>query len=265
MTFDINKLKNIANEAAKTSSVDMSESSSGGGAAQTWPVGNYRGRIVEVVEFGMQPQEYQGERKAPSRELRLGVMLFPNKRVKELYGEDVAPKVVRSRDIKVSNNSRAGAKAIFDRLNVGGDATNFAQFIGDAYKFKLDDYVSKAGRKSQVIDWSVTSAAIDDDTGKPLSVPEAPEAAYTMFLFDQPSKEMWDKLHIPGVTEQGKSKNFIQEKILAALDYKGSALEALLRGTVLPEPQGALVEQEDFAGEDDIPEMPEPPTVDDEY
>lgn len=239
MTFDINKLKSIANEAAELDSVNMSETTTGGGGgAVNWPAGVYRGRVVEVVEFGLQPQEYQGETKSPSREVRLGVMLFPNQRVKQELGVDVKPKIVRSRPLKVSTNGKAGGKAVFDRLNVTGEYKGFVQFIGDAYRFVLKDYVSKAGRKSQVIDWAATTPAIDDETGKRLAVPEAPEESLVLFSFQKPDIAMWNRLKIDGVREDGSSKNYIQETILSALDFKGSAVEAMLagEGVELPEP-----------------------------
>lgn len=266
MTFDINALKSAANEAAKVAPVDMSETGTGGSANVDWPEGVYRGRIVEVVEYGLQPREFDGAKKTPSRSLRLGVMLFPSTKVREALGGEASPKIVRSRELHLSNHGKAGAKQIFDRLNVNKTYQHFAQAIGDAYKFTLRNHVSSTGRKSQVIDWASTQPALDDDTGKPLAVPEAPADAYTLFLFDNPSREMWDKLRIEGKREDGTSKNFLQEKILSALDFRGSALEAMLNGGKDAKPLPSLPEPvEDDADLDvGLDELPEPPT-DDEY
>ena len=57
-------------------------------------------------------------------------------------------------------------------------------------------------------------------------------------MWSNPTKETWDSLFIDGTTEiknadgtvENKSKNWVQETVLSATDYGGSALEQLLHG-----------------------------------
>jgi len=55
-----------------------------------------------------------------------------------------------------------------------------------------------------------------------------------MFLWNSPELEDWNALYIGGTTDDGKSKNFIQDAILAAVDYHGSPLAALLGSGSIP-------------------------------
>jgi hypothetical protein len=71
-------------------------------------------------------------------------------------------------------------------------------------------------------------------------IPVAPQISPTrLFLFQRPTKETWDSLFVDGtrtVKEGDKevevSKNRLQEMIMSATDYPGSALEALLIGQI---------------------------------
>ena len=65
-------------------------------------------------------------------------------------------------------------------------------------------------------------------------------SAFRLFLWDVPSKEMWDSLYIDGtypakiddktkaVIYPERSKNVIQEKILSAVNFKGSPLADII-------------------------------------
>jgi len=77
---------------------------------------------------------------------------------------------------------------------------------------------------------------LDPVTRQPYPIAEAPDDMYRLFLWRRPTKEAWDSLYIEGEYE-GKSKNRIQEQILAALDFQGSPLQQLLMSsgvTALP-------------------------------
>ncbi len=225
--------------AAAATSVDMNEAVSGGGG-RLIPAGAYVGRLCEYVDLGLQPQEYQGKAKDPAPNIRLGAALF--------YSDpenptEPAPYVLRSSDMSISRNEKAGTFKAFAALNVKRDPNikHFAQFLGQAFIFHVEIRKAKAsGREYNVIVWDKTGPAIDALSKQPYDVPQLDDSFYRVFLWDHPTKEDWDALFIEGQNQEGKSKNFIQETILGALDYQGSALQLLLEGgTALNQPAQA--------------------------
>lgn len=252
-------LQAAARKASEQSSVDMREETTT--TQKLWPDGVYRGRVAEVIEYGIQAQRpYQGQEKAPAEEVQLRIMLFPNNVVKKALGDDVKPLLIRVWPLAVYNSPRSKSKQVFDLMNTTGDARNFREFIGEAFRFKLVTRTNSKGNKFQDIDLKGTLPAVDEETGKPLPVPEVPEDKLTLFTFNSPIKEMWDRLKIEGTRPDGTSKNFIQEKILAALNFKGSDVDRMLAGgdVVIPE----AVADTSSEGFDSLPE---PPTEDDDY
>jgi hypothetical protein len=65
-------------------------------------------------------------------------------------------------------------------------------------------------------------------------------AATDLFLFSwaKPTLAAWQAMFIEGTNDQGKSKNWQQEKIAGAIDFAGSPLEALLVANGQPIPKG---------------------------
>lgn len=249
-------LQQQAKQASSASNVDLREEATTRSVVM-WPAGIYRGRVVEVIELGLQPQTFEGQAKPPAEEVQLRVMLFPNQLIKKELGDDVQPLMIRLWPLAVRNSSRSKSKISFDRMNHTGEAKHFREFIGEAFRFKLGVRVDSTGKQFNFIDLPNTLPAIDEETGKPLAVPEAPDDKLILFTFHSPMKEMWAKLKIDGAKTDGTSKNFIQEKILAALNFKGSDVDRMLQGGS----KEAALKVEDVTSED---ELPEPPT-DDEY
>src|SRR5699024_12564062 len=99
-------------------------------------------------------------------------------------------------------------------------------------------------REYNVIDWSKTTAAVNPVTRQPYELPEIDDALKVVFLWNNPVKEMWDKLYIEGENDNGESKNFIQDEIVNAKNFHGSAVDLMLRGggAPLPNPVEAKAE-----------------------
>lgn len=221
-----NKLAQIQALAQQQAAVaeNMNEVEKGGGG-KLLPKGRFLGRIVEYIDCGVQPQEFQGKAKEPAAEFRLGVALW-GEGVSE---PDGSPYVLRPFPLALSRFERSTAYKAFKALNWQGNAaiTHFAQFVGMPFIFTLDHHTSKQGKVSSIIKWELTTGAVDPISGQPYPVPEVADDLYRVFLWDFPTLEDWDALHIDGTNDDGKSKNFIQEQILGALNFKGSPLEQL--------------------------------------
>lgn len=166
----------------------------------------------------------------------------------------------------ISKNGKSAHFKLFSKLNgaYGGKYVHPAQLLEcDGWIARIvhrfgkddtnDDGTPKAGAKPTGIqlktrgDGSWTFAAPyreDAETGErtKLKVPEllGGTASRKIFLWDQPNQACWDSLFIEGERDEkdasgketGKkvSKNWIQETILKAVNFKGSALDTMLSG-----------------------------------
>lgn len=242
----LEKLGNLVNEAAEIAAVNMSETGTGGGAGKVLETGMYPARLVEYVEHGKQKNQYEPSK--PPRdiaELRFAVWEI---------GEDGAmegPYFVGSFGQTISNHERAGLKQFFDKMNWRNDATkkHTAQFLGADCFLKVE----KRQNKAKTAEYNVAvitevQPPRDPMTGQPYTFPELDDDTYRLFLWDKPTKETWESLYIEGTNDKGESKNFIQERIMKAVNFPGSALEQLLLSSGVDIPAPAL--------EQAVPEAP---------
>lgn len=222
-------LNALIDAAVAVQDVDMTQESTGGGGG-LMPEGFALARLVTYVELGSQPQEFQGQKKAPAGEFKVGFKLFG--------GPDNCydGRFISTFDTAISNNPKSGAKKLFSRLNWAGDLKHIAQALGRAYLVPIKVVTNATTKKeSNRLDVGGILPPIDPVSKSQYAVPEVTEADLTYFFFNAPTKETWDKLFVDGKWDDGKSKNRTQEKILSALDFPGSLLEQLLAGTVLPD------------------------------
>lgn len=225
MSAVLQQLQQLAAQQAAVAP-DMNEAQKGGGGSKLLPVCYAMGRIVEYIDLGTQPQEFQGKAKEPADEFRIGVALWGE----GITNEDGTPYVLRPYSIAVSRFEKSNTYKMFKALNYTGnpDIKHFAQFVGQAFLFKLEHHTNKAGKVSSIINWAGTLPPYDAISKAAYPVPEAPDDLYRLFLWDFPSIEAWNSLHIEGQNDDGKSKNFIQNSILGAINFEGSALHNLL-------------------------------------
>lgn len=229
MSTKLQAMRAMAEQAAVESGIDMNEATKGGGG-RLLPEGYAFGRLVEYIEFGMQPQEFNGQAKQPALEFSLGFALWGQ----GYQNDDGTPYVIRTFSIALSRNEKARSFKMFKALNWKGTAKTYGQLIGEPFLVKIHHVDKSKSDKTKVsrIDLDGFLPPLDPVTRQPYPIPEAPDDAYRMFLWTQPTKEGWDSLHIDGVHDDGKSKNRIQEQILAALDFEGSPLQAMLAGAI---------------------------------
>jgi len=231
MSFDT--LNSLLEEVIATQSVDMLETSTGGGAG-LMPAGYAMARLVSYIEFGKQPQEYNGKAKAPADEIKVGFKLFGGEN--NCYDG----RFISTFELALSNNEKAGAKLLFQKLNWKGDMKHFAQGLGRAYLVPITVHKNQQGKESNRIDLKQILPPIDPVSKAMYPIPEVAVSDLRYFFFNKPTKETWDALFVEGNWDDGGSKNKVQEKILSALNFPGSALEQLLSGVVLPDTAEAV-------------------------
>lgn len=238
----------LANEEAETG-IDMNEATAGG--SRLLPQGYAFARLVEYIELGKQPQEFGGQKKDPALEVSLGFALWgkPPGSEETYHNEDGTPYIIRPYSFALGRNEKATAYKLFKALNWDGTAKNFAQLLGRGFLAKI---VHKPKSKTDAtlvarIDFAGFLPPNDPATGAPYPIPEASDDLYKLFLWNRPTKAGWDALFIEGQYEAkdgkpAKSKNRVQETMLAALDFQGSALQALLleNGVAVPQPSVAV-------------------------
>jgi len=225
MSAKLAALQALAAQDVAESGIDLNEAVKGGGGGRLLPEGYAFGRLVEYIEFGNQPQEFQGQAKDPALEFTLGFALTGQ----GYQNDDGTPYIVRTYNTALSRNEKARAFKLFKALNWKGTAKSFAQLLGETFLVKIKQ-VPKSKTDPKIvsrIDLDGFLPPLDPVTRQPYPIAEAPDDMYRLFLWSRPTKEAWDSLYIEGVYE-GKSKNRIQEQILAALDFQGSPLQQLL-------------------------------------
>lgn len=235
----LQKIQALAAEAAAVASVDMSQTGTGGGGERVvLEPGNYLARFVEYVEKGVQKNHFDPS-KQPAAKVRLGFAVFPFEEVNGVRKVSENPQFIRTGDMTISNHEKAGLKKVYNRLNYRNDATktHVAMFLGEACLVGVGKKTSKKGSEYNTIDTNDIKPAIDPMSGQAYGVPQVADDAYRVFMFDYPTQETWDALFIEGSNDDGTTKNFIQEEILGAVNYNGSALQQLLEGvTSIPAP-----------------------------
>lgn len=207
---------------------DMTEVVQGGGGGRKLPVGKSLARLVSYIEYGKQPQEYQGQAKDPAIEFRLGFALYSP----GFANEDGTPYIIETFSMSKSRNEKAGAFLLFKQMNYKGVHKNFAQMVGESFIVDIMDYVSKSAPagtppKSR-LNTKLVLPPMDLISGAHYAVPEVSAADLHLFSWAKPTLSGWDKLFIAGTNDKGETKNWIQETIVAATDFAGSPLETLL-------------------------------------
>lgn len=232
---------------------NMTETKSDGGSRGLLPTGTALVRLSGYVEFGNFIQEFQGQKKPAARMFQLafrivgGVGMNAENKPEKYVGEDGYFPMATTFDTPISFHEKSKAVKYFNALNrVGAKGTHFIQKLQEqcVYAMPVSVYTSKKnGKQYTKFDFENLQMALDQETGLPRTAPELKPEDIQVFLWEQPTKAMWDSIHIEGEYDEQKddagnvikpkrSKNFLQEKCLQALDFEGSALQVMLGGDV---------------------------------
>lgn len=223
----VNELLQQANEEAEYSQ-DMNIATKGGGGGILYPEGVVMARLVEYIELGSHRVEYQGKLKDAAPMARLGFAIYGE----GYQQDDGTPGIIRTYEFSLSTNEKAKAFKLFKKLNYKGTAKRFSQLLSEPYLLKIVHTKPKdvTQKPRAIIDLEGFLPPHDPVSKSLYPVPVAPDAIYRLFLWNKPTKAMWDSLYVEGTFDDGNSKNFVQERCMAATDFPGSALEALLGG-----------------------------------
>lgn len=225
MTINLNALSSLVNATVEEQGIDQSVTQSGGNFADVLlPRGTYYGRFMEYIELGKKIPMHMGKPtgKPAVMNVRLGFIV---------YTPDGSIKRINPFPMAISSFEKAKFKQVFDKMNYDGTLKHMAQRLGQAFMFEVEQYTSKVGKTSNTIDFLSLRPLpkFDPQTGQAVELPALDENGLRLFLFDNPTKETWDSLHI-------ESNNFIQNDILSAVNYEGSPLQQMLEGAV-PSPE----------------------------
>lgn len=240
--------------------VDMTVVKSGGGSRGLLPVGTALVRLSSYIEFGKHIQEFNGQKKPAALQFKLGFCIVgggglnqEGKPEKYVQADGQFP-FISTWDTAMSQHEKAKAVKYFKALNrVGNKATHFVQKVAEQCIYKLDVGVeTKNGKEYNTYDFTNLQVALDAEFNPYTNenTPTLDESHIQVFLWEQPTPEMWKSIHIEGqweaqtdasgqVTKPAKSKNFLQEKCIAAIDFEGSPLQLMLQeqgaGYTVPE------------------------------
>lgn len=220
------------------------------------PEGPNFARFVEYIETGKHPQKpYQGKEKPPAEIIRLTFeLLHPKKSIIEYEIDGVTKKrgqLITVR-VKKSLSDKASFKKIFNAMTYGRDSIkHFAQMLGEPFLVNVFHNKSKdvAGKETIYANlnnsegvYSIGAPKHSDPITQTVTdlAPHIPQpfAPVRIFLWNNPTKPTWDSLFIDGTREvkdkdgnvTHESKNWLQEQIMSALNYEGSALHTMLHG-----------------------------------
>lgn len=211
-------------------------------------------RFIEYIEMGKHPQKpYQGKAKPDEYEVRLTFELLGGFKGREDVREidtDSGKKTVADRislKLTVKQGEKAAFKKLFEKMRRGrDDIKHMAQMLNEPFMLTIIHNKSEDGKKTYANirdkdgNWLVSAPRVladplDDNSWVNVPVRER-VSDLKIFLFDNPTKETWASLFIDGTrevtkedgTKENRSKNWIQETIMSAKNFHGSALESLL-------------------------------------
>jgi len=206
--------------------LNASKAPSGGGGPKADPieVGNYVGRVVQVLDFGLQPQRpYQGKDKPPARELSITYELATeflqdeegnDRKDKPRWISEDFPLRHLSQDLAKSTKRAA---ALDGKGELEGD---FAQMVGLPCTITVTQNPKKG-------DPTVIYNNVGNVT-PPMKGFDVPELVNPPKVFD---------LDEPDLEVFGSLPEWLQKKIKGNLEYNGSILQRMLEGGEAKEPE----------------------------
>lgn len=250
------------------------------------PEGPTLGRLINYVEYGMTEMRLQQGEKEPKKK-RVAQFVFElvgAKNTREIEKDDGTKVTIFDKikvfDLPVSTNEKSNYKKLFDAMAAGNtDIGSFLAMIGQPFLMNVIHSKSEDGKKTyfNIRDkngWKIGAAVkVDALAGTSEAYKVGPGSGeQRAFVWDAPSQIQWDSIFIDGTYEaavwkdgkktdetETKSKNWMQERIMSALDWDASPMAAFLDlgGLDLPTEELELIE-EVIAAVDELETQEEP-------
>lgn len=206
--------------------------------------GTYPARVVQVIDFGVQPQRpFKGQPKAPAQTI-YQTYEFLDEFCKDENGDDVEDKPRwLSEDFPLFNLEADLAKSTKRYHALDPDEKfegDFTLLVGEPCMVTINQYESKGKIRNGI---SSVAAMRPKEAAKAPQLVNPPK----VFLIDNPDLEVFKSL-----------PDWIQEKITGGLEFEGSALDQALNGPAKPVKKDKparkpVVEVEDVPeGDDDV-------------
>lgn len=248
--FDIQAA--IAEAAAK--GPDMTQAQTGGGGYTPPEAGVCLATLIGYIEIGKHESEYKGVKKTQDKvQLIFELSGGKNNPKEDDKGNKFPHRITVTETLSL--NEKANFFKLFKKLNYNGEAKHASQLLGKHWIVTVVHDVKGEGESKRVYanlrnddGWTFRPPQRiegDELAGDVKIIPiKAPEvlSELRLFLWDFPSKEMWESLYIEGEYEErkdektgkviapAKSKNVIQNKIKSAVNWVGSPMHDLLAG-----------------------------------
>jgi len=202
---------------------DFTEITKGGGERKVWPEGFTLARLVGVIELGDREVTFKGEKKPPVRQLMLQFAMYS-----EGYTyDDGKPGIISTMGLSMTTTEKSKLPKIFAKMQITKSEKHFAELLGQAYLINIKH--KKDGEKTYVnIDLDDVRLAIDPISKQWYPCPALDESLVRLFLWDKPSKAMWDSLLIKQQDGTFADKQWIQELMVTAVNFNGSPLNRML-------------------------------------
>lgn len=214
------------------------------------PAGPTVARFISYVELGKQPQRaFKGQEKPDCEEVRLTFELLSEQHIKEIEVDGNKTKVANkfSITLPIKFNDKAKFTKLLKLMDYGRGIKHMAKMLGEPFVLTLFHNESGEGEKKRTYvnlnekggEFKVAPPVmVDPLTQKSTEVPVPPAMSdLELFLWSNPTPETFGSLFIEGTktkTIDGKevevSKNWLQELIMNATDFDGSALDIMLQG-----------------------------------
>lgn len=265
--FDIN----AAVQQAAAKGPDMNKAQKGGGGAYVPPAeGLCRLRLIGYIEGGKQRHEFQGAVSYKDKVKLIFELSGPKHQPRKLDDGTLIPHRITVEET-LSLSEKAHFYKIFTAMNYDKQATHMAQMLGREFLGTVYHRTSKNGNVYAQLKgpqgYSIRSPYYEDPaTGETHHIEAAPlMSELRCFLWEFPSKEMWDSLFIEGqyeartddagnVIAPARSKNVLQEWIMAASNWQGSPMHDILESGSLDIPDTEVEAPKEAQG--DMPPWP---------
>lgn len=275
-------LNSVLLDQAKKSKVLKNQTETQSSGRSIAAIGKAPARLIGYVELGTHPQpDYQGKPKDPATELAITFEVFGTKNTKEIEVDGKKKKVGALLTINTTEklSDKSKYKKLFDKMQRGRkEITHMTHMLNEVFMLDITHGVGKNSKLPYAtIEAPDKSFRIDgpmvdkfNEEGEVIETidvtSKVPQASFPlrMFVVDDPSIEQWQSIKMEGTykkkvkgadgeeVEQEISKNYLQEKIMSALNWEGSAMQAILMG--LGDEAAALEGTEAYSEEEPVDE-----------